>query len=363
MVTVNSQTKGFSLTQIDTKDISGAGDGIRCFIVERNEVTRLPYLLQYYRDLGVSSFFVVDDKSSDGSREFLIGQPDCYVFDPSNSFREARAGVDWQNILLDEFGTGYWTIVADADELLVYPRCEEVRLPEFCAFLDSEGSTSFFAYMLDMYPEGHLGSGVCVPGKPFYEICPYFDSDYNFRKKGTFSSAIEELPRVRVAGGPRQRKFYPFQKRTDFMNRLIIGIIIKGAEKLKFWKGDKPHYMPALIKMPLVKWGAGCKRLSNHVIVNPLGHVSSITGVLLHFKFFADFHQKVLSEIERGEHFQGSMEYKRYMRYASKNPNFTFMYEGSRRYNGSPSLLEENLIRTSDKYEAYVASLRKRNSA
>ena len=35
--------------------------------------------------------------------------------------------------LLDEHGTGAWCLTVDADEVLVYPRCEKARLPALTA--------------------------------------------------------------------------------------------------------------------------------------------------------------------------------------------------------------------------------------
>jgi len=355
---IKSKDGSFSLEQLDAQPINSIDNEIRVFIVARNERTRLPYLLSYYRGKGINKFFMIDDRSDDGTREYMLSQPDCHVFHPSNSFKEARAGVNWQNLLLDIYGTGYWTIVIDADELLVYPQCEKVSLPDFCRFLDSEGSTSFFAFMLDMYPDGDLTKGECIAEKPFTEICPLFDKDYKFREISTRTSAIEELPRVRVVGGPRIRKFYPWQFRTDFASRALATVIIKIAEKMKFWKGDKPHYAPALIKVPLVKWQQGCKRLSNHVVTNPPGgKISSVTGVLLHFKFFADFHAKAKKEVARNQHFGGSQEYRRYLKYIARYPNFTFKYSGSREYKDSNSLLKERLIITNAEYDAWIQNI------
>jgi hypothetical protein len=354
-MTMKSSDKRFTLTRLDTRRIEACKQDLRLFLVERNEITRLPYLLKYYRNLGVGSFFVVDDKSGDGSREYLLKQEDCFVFEPSNSFKESRAGVDWQNCLLDEYGTGHWTIVADADELLVYPHMERMSLPELCHYLDNERSIALFAFLLDMYPRGDLSSGVCMPEKPFFEICPYFDSEYVFREISARASQINELPRVRVVGGPRIRKFYPRQRNVGFTNRLLNTVVIKMSERLTFLKTDRPHYAPALIKMPLVRWSKGIRRLSSHVILAPEGsRVSSVTGAIMHFKFFADFHEKAKNEVARGAHFGGSLEYKRYLRHTRKNPTMTLHYQGSRRYESSDSLLAAGLIRSTDKLESYL---------
>lgn len=354
---ISSLDKNFELTRLDVRCIEESDKDIRLFLVERNELSRLPYLLGYYRNLGVNKFFVVDDKSNDGSREYLMKQHDCFLYEPSNSFKESRAGVDWQNLLLNKFGVGHWTIVADADELLAYPHMERIKLPELCQYLDNEESTALFAFLLDMYPKDDLSTGICIPEKPFFEICPYFDSEYTFRKVSTLNSPINELPRVRVVGGPRIRKFYPWQRNVGLFHRIVNTTTIKIAERLKFIKGDRPHYAPALIKMPLVKWATGIERLSNHVILAPPDtKVSFITGAIMHFKFFADFHDKAKAEVARGVHFGGSLEYKRYLAHTRKNPNMKLHYQGSKKYANSGSLVAAGLIQSSASFESYVGS-------
>ena len=112
---------------------------IRLFGKIRNERTRLPFFLSYYRSLGVGRFFIVDNGSSDGSAEFLCGEPDCHVFRTEESMAVSRAGMSWLEPLLATHGIGRWCIVVDADELLVHPQAETVPLPQFCADLERTG--------------------------------------------------------------------------------------------------------------------------------------------------------------------------------------------------------------------------------
>ena len=151
----------FCLEMVSAAPVPDIHNEIRLFLIVRNEITRLPYLFSYYRNLGVGRFFVVDDRSDDGSRDFLLSQENCHVFHPSNSYNQG--GKRWHNLLLDTYGSGHWCLVVDADELLVYPGCERLPLPDFCKFLDTEGSTAFFAFLLDMYPDRNLSEAVCIP--------------------------------------------------------------------------------------------------------------------------------------------------------------------------------------------------------
>ena len=65
--------------------------------VVRNEMLRLPYLLSHYRRLGFDHFIFVDNDSTDGTGEYLAGQPDCFVYFTKESFGKSGggAGLGW----------------------------------------------------------------------------------------------------------------------------------------------------------------------------------------------------------------------------------------------------------------------------
>lgn len=346
----------FTLQRLDNKDLPDAKREIRAFLCIRNESDLLPFLLSYYRDLGVDRFFVIDDHSTDGTRAYLSTQPDIHIFTASNTFKASKSGIDWSNLLLDTYGTGHWTLTIDADELLVYPHCETVKLAELCNHLDRQGHTALSVFLLDMYPGGDLSRAIYLPDQPFPDICPFFDSHYAFRRRRqTLPDGVKSLPAEHVVGGPRMRKFYPRQRRTDPLSRAALKLIIRLADKIPFWRGDKPHYAPALIKVPLVKWHPGSKRVTAHIIAEtPQTRIAGITGVFLHFKFFAGFHNKAKLTVSHGQHFNGSQEYIRYLRHVEATPDLSFMYEGSRRYSNSGSILAEGLIRSTEAFDQFA---------
>jgi len=336
------------LVQVDKNRIADTHASMMLVATVRNELSRLPYWLSYYRDLGIGQVFFVDDHSTDGTTDYLLAQPDSHVFQPRNSYSESNYGTAWQNELLDLYGEGRWTVVADADELLAYPDCENLKLPEFCALLDKEGSEALYCFLLDMYPDGDLRKAICERGKPFYEICDYFDSEYTFVKRlRILSDPALRFPDKEVIGGPRLRKFYPEQINASIFNRVKNRLISKACNKLTRFRVSfrvRPHNAPALFKVPLLKWRKGYARLSSHNITEPAGGISSATGVLLHFKFFADFNEKAKLESARGEHYAGGLEYKRYLNYIARDPHISFMYRGSVKYTGTASVMEHGLI-------------------
>ncbi len=70
------------LRRRELKPVANRMAGVRAepmllFTVLRNEKVRLPYFLQYYRDLGIDHFLIVDNDSDDGSREYLARHPTC----------------------------------------------------------------------------------------------------------------------------------------------------------------------------------------------------------------------------------------------------------------------------------------------
>ena len=348
----NVMTRTHVLTRVDTRPIDIASDEIVVVTTVRNEYARLPHFLDYYRRQGVGRFLVIDNDSSDGTADLLRSQTDCHVFHTRNSYRDSRFGIAWQNTLLDTYGVGRWCLTVDADELLVYPHCEHVDMRDLCHFLDNAGDEALYTFLLDMYPEGRLADAVCEPGTPYLEVCPYFDREYAFVERLKVPGMPPLFPPLEVIGGPRLRLFYPEQRGTRLWPRVWPRVLAYVGRVLAF-SGlvdlrRIPQPAPLLYKVPLVKWRSGCEyRASTH----KLAHVklSEVTGVLLHFKFFADFDEKAHMEATRGEHYASGSEYARYLR--CPEALHGLRYEGSVAYRGSDVLLTQGLLKTTRAFD------------
>ena len=199
-----------ALTQLDTRAIASSPGSHSAFMVVRNEAQRLPYCLEYHRVLGIDRFFIVDNGSDDGTREFLLDQPDCHVFHASGSFAEANYGMAWINALVALHGVGSWCLFVDVDELFTYPHSEKVTLPaSSCRFLDRRNSEGVFSLLLDMYSACPIAEAIYQPGTLFLSTASYFDRDYEFRRKSNLMRNADALFDTEVFGGPRLRLFYP----------------------------------------------------------------------------------------------------------------------------------------------------------
>jgi hypothetical protein len=351
------------LTRLDVIPISDNKDEVRLIATVRNELPRLPFFFAYYRKLGVKRFFFTDNNSDDGTTAYLLQQPDCHVFHTTNSYREAQYGVHWQNRLLDSYGAGHWCLIVDADELFVYPFCEKVSLNSLCLYLDRFGWEGVYTFMLDMYHPSNMAEAVCEPGKSFIDICPMFDRDYHFVRRSFFDllrlpHRPPPFPETEVIGGPRARIFYPEQNTTALWPRLkvrLLGRLLKKFSGLGLFGEDKvPHMASMLFKVPLVKWRKGMAYYSSTHILTPI-KLADITGVLLHFKFFSDFHDKAMLESRRGEHVGGARQYRRYADILQQQGGKASLgYQGSVRYRSSDDLMQHKLMHASTMYEKFV---------
>ncbi|MFY0633577.1 MAG: glycosyltransferase family 2 protein [Vannielia sp.] len=269
---------------------------VLAFVTLRNERIRLPYFLEYYRKLGVAHFFIVDNGSDDGSREYLQDQTDVSLWTTQASYKRARFGVDWLNWLQRKYAHGHWALVVDVDEFFVYPFCDTRPIRALTDWLDASSIKSFSAMLLDMYPKGPLDALPYSEGQNPLEIASYFDSgNYQITRNRLYGN-------LWIQGGPRARAFF----------------------------GDAPERAPALNKIPLVKWDRSYTYASSTHMLLPRGlnltydewGGEKASGILLHAKFLNTFTAKSEEELERGQHYAASHEYKAYARVLRENPDF-----------------------------------------
>jgi hypothetical protein len=278
--------KGRSLARVADRTGAIRPADVLCFVTLRNERPRLPYFLAYYRDRGVSHFVIVDNDSTDGSRDYLAAQPDCSVWTTPDSYRHARFGMDCMNRLLRLHGTGHWCLTVDADEFLVYPFSDTRPLPALCDWLEASSIKSFGAMLLDMYPKGPVSAQGTAEGQnPFESACWFDAGNYTIERNWTYGN-------LWIQGGPRARMFF----------------------------ADAPERAPALNKIPLVRWRKGYAYASSTHMLLPRGlnlvfdewGGEKASGVLLHAKFQASFAEKAAEEMERRQHYADSAEYRAY---------------------------------------------------
>ena len=103
-----------------------------------------------------------------------------------------------------------------------------------------------------------------------------------------------------------------------------------------------------------MKWRLGLAyEASTHRIAG-VRLLRSVTGVLLHFKFFADFYANAKIETERKEHWDSAAQYASYWHVLNDNPVLSAFFEDSVQYQDGMQLVELGLLRTSAEYAQFM---------
>ncbi|MCK1616067.1 glycosyltransferase family 2 protein [Bradyrhizobium sp. 159] len=334
--------------RIDTRPLDFGADEIVAVGKLRNEMLRLPDFLRHHRRLGVGRFLAIDDRSDDGTRAFLLDQPDVHVFEIREPFAESNGGARWTSAVLDQFAQGRWALTLDADELFVYPDCENFDLRWLCRYLESTGADCMTAEMVDMYPRWLGGPERYHAGESLVAFSPYFDSDtYVKRRRRGF-------PTNYLVGGARARLFYdePMPPKIALYDTLVQLLEPYGLARLLPAVNITRWQPPLLTKVPLARWLPGRRYIAAGHLMAPRGKAGDVTGALLHFKFLHDFTDKVAIAVREGNYYLGSVEYQRYAERLDQNPSFELIYPKSLIYQSSDDLVRCGLMRLSPAYQA-----------
>ena len=317
-----------SMKRVDAREIPHETNEIRGFLVVRNETLRLPSTLRHHRSLGVSRFFALDNGSTDGTLDYLCGEPDVHVFSTDSSYAESNYGVAWTNELLDAFGNGHWTLTIDADEQFIFPHYESITLSQFCSFLDSIGAEAVPCLLLDMYPGVAIRDATHDPTRPLLETCDYFD-------RAPYRMCRTNLcPYFEISGGVRERMF-----------------VQNGAQ----------FHPPSISKVPLVRWKPGMQFVSSTHYLSDV-KLAPILASLLHFKFLSDFHERAQTEVARGEHFASAREYRVYLQMCRENESVTLLCGQSSKFGDSAQLVGLGLMTSPKPYEDWAQATLVRHS-
>ena len=325
-----------------------ADKSIVLFSIVRNEMLRLPSFLEHYRKMGVPLFAFVDNGSTDGTLEFLQNQTDTIVMISQESYAASGFGMKWLNEFHSRSKPGTWIVHADADEFVVYEGWPDQQIQTYLSQVEQTNANAVMGFMLDMYPDGPLETSK-VNGEGLLTAAPCFDNEYHFRIRP--DKPWRKTDRVlEVVGGPRTRLLSSFEREVtsnwiDLTIRGQISRLLRYAPRkmvpmiVRYW----PKQLPEMLKYPFVRCGLGVEYASPHYIQNAVLFDRNV--VVCHFKFLADFAERVRVEVKRGEHYRGGAEYMMYLDAIEKAGYIDLRYPGTVRFAGVDQLVHMGLIR------------------
>lgn len=245
----------------------------------RNEMFMLPHFLAHYRKLGVTAFLIADNCSDDGTLEYLLDQPDVVAFSVDTDYGQSEYGVAWQLTLMANLRVGRWSLVVDADELLVYRNWTKTKLPKLLSGKAFRDADAVRIYMLDMYPQGPLSAADFSSGDPFAE-----------------AGFVEGAPFLRATTG-----------QGPYCNSDTVTSALR--HRLLPW--SRPELFVAQ-KYALLKYQPWMRPSAGFHYVGDI-KTSETEMLFAHFKYSAQFRQKALDEVNRGQHFNNAEEYRKYL--------------------------------------------------
>lgn len=289
------------------------------FLVVRNEALRLPYVLRYHFERGVSRVVALDNQSADGTRDILESDERILMYSTRQPFKGNK--IAWLELLLRRWGAGQWNLVLDADELFVHPHADRLSLPELAAFLDGQEVEALHCLFVEMFPRGRIGDANYGRDDDLLAAAPWFDAAGYERKRyqRVFGGAA---PDSIFMGGTRARMFG-----GEF-----------GCSKYPFFKYRRGQFL----------------RLGLHTIEG--ARIAAEQGAVLHFKFLQDFKSKAAVEARRGMYWNAAAEYKAYAARLAQEGDLALWHPGARQYEGWRQLVELGLMRSSPALDAYAAT-------
>jgi hypothetical protein len=302
--------------------------------VVRDEMWRLPFFLAYHRWLGVQHFIVIDNRSADGTIDFIQGERDVTCITAPGNYGGTPAGhKTWLNWGLRLAPSNRWNLLLDADEVFVGTALQQGNLQSLVRKLDKEGAAIVATSLVDCYPAEFPMPAHFEPVP--WERAPYFDP-------GPYIQwPAKTWPVHHFHHGARERICWPHWRWARKIKRVIPRPLRPGILH------DAP---PWVVKMPLLRNVPGIVFESVHRSLEAPRSASLFA--LLHYKFDIDLPAKVDVALRERQHAQNSREYAGYARMLSKK-GMDLRSDRSCRFDGVQSLVNAKLVCFDAGFEDY----------
>ena len=303
----------------------------------------LPTFLAHYRNLGVERFVFLDDRSNDGTQQYLFAQPDVVIVQSNHTYgeparerdgcpestttRSRRYSVLWRSLLHDMFAEGKWALQVDLDEFVCVPDGTTIR--EFVSTLDELDLRAVWGVMLDIYPRD-IASLNELSGARLHSMSGdwYFDAERHLRLRKHRGPSV-------VYAGARARLYETYGVDRLYSQLKVSTKHIRHPWPSRIWNRE-PNFKQynSLQKPVLIKWGPDCQYHSSHSI--NLNGSSQYLLPIQHFRFTGALHERIRTGLEEGGYYNQSADHqllKELLGVMSRRAG-SFLYSNSRQIGG-----------------------------
>lgn len=171
------------MKRIDSNVIPDNKEEVRLFMVGVDVGSIIEKILDHYFSIGIGRVFFIDNNSRDETVRIISNYKNIHIWNQDENYGPSnKYGVLWIEQLLGIYGVGQWVLLADTDELFIYPNYEKVDISSFVSEIYSNGYDLVPARFIDMYGKGrsqYIGKEDSILDK----LC-YFDlSEFGFRNR------------------------------------------------------------------------------------------------------------------------------------------------------------------------------------
>jgi len=300
---INSyKSKQVALIKPAVKECCGCTPIALCVV--KNDFEKVRAQVEHHRRIGIKHFAYIDNISTDGVREWLMGQDDVSLFSTDEKFNDI-AKESWKKQAADALGYDKWYLILDPDEFFTYPDIENKPLSAYIEFLESRKMKSILALMVDMYTKERL----------FTSVSGDFINDYRFFDTDTYM----------------HKRWYGFQE-------------IYNGPRWRVFHSDDMLMHTGLTKYPLVKLTKDMVMSTHKNHPSKLNFATNgAAAFLLHYKFLPAEKSKYDDFAKGGIASVADREYRQMAKICSQNPELTLHYDGSQRLDSPIDLMKINV--------------------
>lgn len=299
------------------------------FCLVKNGFIYVKEWLDYYRNIGASHFFIVDNNSNDGTFEYLMEQSDVTLFSTCLPFKFYESVI--RNFIVSVYCKDIWCLSVDIDEFFDYPHSDKITMQDFISYQNINGYTAVIANMLDMFSDGLM----VLDNQLLQERYRHYDVEL-----------IEK------------KNYHFYSKDLNLLNNSEndSNTVYSNGIRSRFCQVALPIHEYLLVKHPLT-FQDGC--LDPHI--NPhfcnRSDISDTTCALYHYKFVD---ANVSSVVERMDANNAGIfvayEYAAYLKFYQDNSGFSFSTNSTREFQTHQSILDSDFFTISNKYIKHVKS-------